>query len=197
MPEIDETDFLQFQALGKVVNGMLANPKARKLLLQARKEADPNAAIPELDAAAPALAELASIKEALQQDREERRKAEEERATERAVTQLERKLEQQRSRLRAAGWTDDGIAEVEKHAESEGLVNLEIAAAHYEKLHPPAEPVTPNGHGGWGFFDRAEKAAESDEFIKAMVDSRGKDDAALMREARAAIQEVRQQAQRR
>lgn len=208
--EVDETDFLASQATIRAVNGMLANPKAKNLLLQARKIADPTVVLPELDVANSIEAGLASVHAELAQERTQRAadlKADREaRLAERAERDAERETqrqtdaiakfradwERQKAALRSEGWRDEGIAAIEKHAEERGIADLEIAAAHWEKLHPPSEPVQPNGAGSWGFM---EGNPEDDKFVKAMLESRGDDEAALNTEVNAALRDFRQQQQ--
>ncbi len=210
--EVDESDFLASQATIRAVNGMLANPEARKLLLQARKKADPSVAIPEIDAAAPIqssvdafktemaaalaaerearAADLKSEREALAAMRAER-EAEKEAAKQAAlIADFQNNWNRQKAQLRADGWRDEGIEAIEKHAQERGIADLEIAAAHWEKLHPPAEPVTPNGSGSWGFMEGND---ENDKFVKAMIESRGEDEAALQTEINAALKDFRSQ----
>ena len=189
MPEIEESELLAHRNVTALFNEMLANPAVRSQLLPLVKKTRPNAAIPEVDAAAPlqgALSELRTEIDAVKKAREED-KAERELAAKRR--EWEAGWEKQRSALRQAGWTDDGIKQVEEHAEKEGIPNLRAAAADWEKLHPPGEPVQPNGFGTWGFFDGA--AEESDGFLKKMMESRGEDEGAVQREAMKALQEHR------
>ena len=211
--EIDESELLASQATIRAVNGMLANPAARKLLLQARKTADPNAVIPEIDAAAPVTARLDEIQQqllagktaaaeelaAIKAEREAEKLARAEQAEADRQAKLVRDFEEgwqrQKAALRQDGWRDEGIAEVVAHAEKHGIADLEIAAAHWEKLHPPAEPVQPNSTGSWGFMDNI---PDDDKFVKAMIASKGEDEGALNAEINASLRDFRaQQASRR
>lgn len=206
--EIDESEFLASQATIRAVNGMLANPASRKLLLQARKTADPNAVIPELDAAAPINSTLEEIRAAMAAEKqaaaEERAAARKEREEEKAAAAAEKQAAEQaklvadfeanwvkqKASLRQEGWRDEGIAEIVAHAEKNGIADLEIAAAHWEKLHPPAEPVQPNSTGSWGFMDNI---PDDDKFVKAMIASKGEDEGALNAEINSALKDFRSQ----
>ena len=148
--EIDEAELATHRGLTAALNGMLANPKSRSLVLQARKIADPNAHVPEVDAAAPIIGEMQRIREEMAAERKARKEEAEKAAEERAIATAQATLDKQEAQLRTAGWRDDGIAAVRKHAEERGIFDLEVAAAHFEKLNPPPEPVTPNGFGSWG-----------------------------------------------
>ena len=79
--------------------------------------------------------------------------------------------------MRSEGWTNDGLAAVEKLAEERGNFDLEAMAALHLKMNPPPAPAEPNGMGSWGFFDGADDES-SDKFVKAMLDSGGDDEGA-------------------
>ena len=53
MPEIEESELLAHRNVTALFNEMLANPAVRSQLLPLVKKTRPNAAIPEVDAAAP------------------------------------------------------------------------------------------------------------------------------------------------
>lgn len=205
--EVEESEFLATKATIDAVTGMLANPAARRLLLQARKTAAPNAPIPELDIQAPvgaalnefqnqiaaerkALADQRAAEKAERDAEKAERAAEKERAEQaRMIADFEANWTRQKASLRDQGWRDEGIEEIVKHAESRGIADLEIAAAHWEKLHPPPEPVTPNGSGSWGFM---ENNPAEDKFVQAMIASRGEDEGALQAEINASLRDFRQ-----
>jgi hypothetical protein len=206
--EIDESEFLASQATIRAVNGMLANPASRKLLLQARKTADPNAVIPEIDAAAPINSTLEEIRAAMaaekqaaaderaaakaEREAEKQARAEEKEAEKQAkmIADFEANWTRQKAALRQEGWRDEGIDEIVAHAEKNGIADLEIAAAHWEKLHPPSEPVQPNSTGSWGFMDNI---PDDDKFVKAMIASKGEDEGALNAEINSALKDFRSQ----
>jgi hypothetical protein len=190
--QIDESELLNQQRVLAKVNNMLAHPEARKLLLRASKIQDPAANIPEIDAAAPVLTEVDALKKALAEDKAERKAEREAEAQERAMAQARATVASQKQRLREQGWRDEGIEEIEKFATERGVPDLEIAASHWEKLHPPSEPATPNGSGSWGFFD--DQQADNDKkFVESMINTKGEDEGALNSEIRAALAEVRGQ----
>ena len=188
--EVDESEFLNAQAVVTAVNKMMGDKDARKLLLQARKKSDPSAVIPELDAAEPVNAQVNEIRAMLAEEKAAREAEKAERAQAAQVAEFTRSWERQKNTLRQAGWRDDGIDAIEKMAQDRGIPDLEAAAALFEKLHPPAEPVQPNGHGSWGFFDGN---AEDDTFIKSMIASKGDDEGALDREIKATLKDFRSQ----
>ena len=192
--QIEESELLQRQGVVDVLNKMLGNPEARKLVLQARKITEPGVSIPEIDAAAPLNGALNEIRKELQADRAARQKERDEADQQRRLDEFNAGLDRQRTMLRQQGWTEEGLTEVLKHAQERGIPDLEVAAAHYEKLHPPSEPVSPNGaSGSWGFF---EESAAEDTFVKDMIASQGNNEAALDKEIRLALADVRGQGRR-
>ena len=56
-------------------------------------------------------------------------------------TRVERMVREGREKLRASGYTDEGIASVEKLMEDEGLANYDHALAVYERKHPAKEEM--------------------------------------------------------
>lgn len=188
--QIDESELLQYDAIKRAVDGMLANPESRKLVLQARKLSDPSVVIPELDAAAPIENELTKLRSEMAADREERARLKQEAAEQKQIEKFEAGWNRQKAALRRSGWSDEGIQAVEAHAQERGLGDLEVAAAHWEKLHPPAEPAQSSGSGSWSFFD---KPAENDTFVKDMIESRGEDESSLNAEISAALRDFRGQ----
>ena len=193
--QVDETEFLNAQNVVAAVNEMLANKEARTMLLKARKTANPNVSIPEIDAAAPVQSEISELRKVLAEQAEERKREREEAAAARALEAQQRTYEKQERALRDAGLREEGIAEIKKHALERGIPDLEVAAAHWEKLHPPADVVQPSGSGSWSFLDGA---PDDDTFVKAMIASKGEDEVALNKEISATLKEFRsQQAARR
>jgi len=188
--QVEETELANLRAVADFVSKGLSNKEARKLLLQARKAVDPNAVIPEIDAAAPVLSQVEELRSLVSEQKKLMEQEAAARAEEKQLAEFRSNWDRQKAALRNAGWRDEGIAEVEKHAQERGIGDLEIAAAHWEKLHPPAEPVQPSGSGSWGFFDQP---GEDDKFVKAMMESHGEDESALNAEINATLREVRSQ----
>ena len=194
--QVDESEFLEGTAVRKAVEEIMNNKEARKLLLKARKIVDPNAPIPELDAAEPVNAELATIREQLAETRKALADDKAEREARARTAEFAQRWDAQRSALRRQGFTDEGISAIEKHAEDKGIPDLEIAAAHWEKLNPPPPPVEPNGaFGKWNFFE--EPAEEQGAYMKALLETKGESDAVSDREAMNALRQLRGQGGRR
>lgn len=191
--EIDESELLSLRGVNQVVSDMLANPQSRPLVLRARKIQDPRAPIQEIDAAQPAIAAAQAVHNELTAWRKEQAERDQKREAEEVTRKFQENWERQKDALRTQGWRSDGIAEIEKFALERGVADLELAAAGYEKLHPPAEPVSSNGFGSWDFFTPSE--GDQKGFIEKMMESRGDDEGALRAETHKALTEFRSQQQ--
>lgn len=192
MPQItvDESAWLSRSAVDEAVSKMLAHPKARKMVLQAQKMVNPEAVIPELDAAEPINSELAEVKRMIAEEAAARRAEAEARNQEKQLQQFQQGWERQKAQLRQAGWQDQGITAIEKFAHDNGIGDLSIAADAWERRNPPPSPETPNGAGGWNFFDNV-LGDQDDKFVEKMIASRGEDEAALNAEINATLKEYR------
>ena len=188
--EVDEVELLRLQRQDATVQNIWKNPKAKRKILEAVKDADPNARIPELEieeaARAPVMAletQVAELTKQIATDKAEREK-------ETKLNALSGNVEKGKAKLRKEGWTDEGVAAVEKLMEEKGILDVEIAAAFYEKQHPPQAPATPSGVGSWNFM---EPVSEEDAYTKAIVASKeaANNEQLVMREANKALQEFR------
>ena len=140
--EIDETELGQLRGVRDTVAGMLKNPKSRTQLLQAQKLANPNAVIPEIDAPAPFIEALSKTNETLAAVQKQLAEDKEARENEKRLGALDAKWNEGRAKLRARGYTAEAIEKIEKEImEPKGVADHEIAADHFDKLHPQAEPI--------------------------------------------------------
>ena len=188
--EVDEIELLRLRKQDQTVQHIWGNPKARRKIQEAVKEADPNMRIPELEieeaAKAPVMAlekTVADLQKQIADDKAEREKNDK-------LNALNTSVEGGFGKLRKAGWTDDGLVEVKKLMEERGIIDPEIAAAYYEKQHPPQVPATPSGVGAWNF---GEVADDTEAYSKALMASKNaaENDSLVMREAGKALQEIR------
>ena len=92
--------------------------------------------------------------------------------------------------LRRDGYTQEGLAEVRKIMDEKGILDPAIAAAYFEKLHPPPTVVTPVGAiGAWNFTD----TPEGDSDVKKLLETQGRSEALSDKMAMAALADVRNQ----
>lgn len=162
--EIDETELASLRGVSQTVQTMLNDPEARRLVLTAQKKVNPKAVIPELDAATPVLAEVTSLKESVAKieklftdDRTQREEKD-------RLRELRERWNGGQAKLRASGYNAEGIAAIEKIMEEKGIADHEIAAAYFDRINPPAEPVASSSNR----FDFPRKAPENDEALKAL-----------------------------
>lgn len=194
MVEVDETELLQSKQLKDHLAALMKNPKSRRKVLEAQKELDPNTAIPELDSTEPALSAVEEMRKDLAAFRKEENDRREKEDADRKTAQLQTSVSAGLAKLRSRGWTDDGIKAVEKIMEDEGILNPEIAANHYEKLHPPPQPATPSGTGSYGFMDMPADDSMAD--YKKLIEHKGNDDSLVSKMANDVLNEVRGQSRR-
>ena len=86
------------------------------------------------------------------------------------------------------GYTAEGIAAIEKLAQERGIADIDAAAALFDRLNPPPEPVSSPGMGSWGFF---EPGSTETDYVSKMMQSKGTDEVALRNEVASALAEVR------
>lgn len=160
--EVEEGDYAMAAAAKAVLDRLGANPKTRRRLLEVVKEFNPDAAIPELDAAAPLEAKIGEMEKAL----ESKLSALENKLSEREATDsFTSSIEKERKKLRKAGWDDEAIGKIEKLMETEGFVNYAAAVALYEKSLPKAKQEETLGADfvkDWGFRPPSEGAENAD-----------------------------------
>ena len=188
--EIDETQLASLQNTAKIVQGMLKNPKTRLKVLEAYKENNPDAPVPEIDAAAPIMDRVGNLEKTvidfIKQEREDREKE----RTETRLQEIRAQAAAGRQMLTERGYTAEGIQKIEEFRDQKGLVDYNDAIRLWEIDNPPPAVAEP----GWGMnlFDimHSDPAVEND-FNKRLHESLGQDDAAVDRMARQAIQEIR------
>lgn len=188
--ELDEVELQRLQKQDRTVHALLANPKAKRKVFEAFKEVNPEAKIPELEieeaAQAPVKeleAKFSELQKQLGEDKAEREK-------QAKLDALTNQVETGMAKLRRSGWTDDGLVEVRKLMDERGIIDPEIAAAYYEKQHPPSPPASPSGIGSWNFM---EPVADEDAYVKALTSSKvaADNDQLVMQEARKALNDIR------
>lgn len=186
--ELTEEQIRSNQALQATLQKIVANPEARTLLQRARKIAEPDAVIPELEQHAKVETTMSDLGKKIDDfiSSQEKNKAEEKAAAEKA--RMESRMEQGFAKLREAGVTDEGLEGVKKIMVDEGITNPEIAWAHFERLHPQPAPVLPNGTGGFNFIPNGPDTSED---IKKLIESRGENAQVLDKMARDALVDVR------
>ena len=190
LKEIDEAEYNQLLALRGAASKIVANPQARKLLEQAQKLTDPNAATPTLDEEEQRMAPVKALKSELSEEIAAMRKEREDEKTQRTLDAIADRQSKAFSRLRKDGYLDEGIEKIKKMMEDKGLLDVDDAVAIFERNNPPQLPVTPGGIGSWGFTDMT---GEADKSIADLIASKGQSEQVADRMARDALNEFRGQ----
>ena len=188
--ELDEVELQRLRKQDQTVHALMSNPQAKKKIFEAYKAANPDAKIPELEMEEAARAPVQALEKTVTELQKQIADDKAEREKDAKLNALNGSVESGMAKLRKAGWTDDGLAEVRKLMDERGIIDPEIAAAYYEKQHPPQVPATPSGVGAWNF---GEVADDTDAYSKALMASKNaaENDSLVMREAGKALQEIR------
>jgi hypothetical protein len=113
-----------------------------------------------LDAAEPLRNELNDVRGSVDELKQMLADQKAEREQEARMAKLNKTWESGRGKLRTGGYTDEGLAEVEKFMEQHGVADHEVAAAAFERMHPPAEPVKAVGGNRFDLFEPDTRSGE-------------------------------------
>ncbi len=157
------------------------------MLQQAVALAAPDQAGPEIRIRAEMTEKLSGIEKMLADDRAERAAEKAEREAAEARSKLEGRWVESRTKARDAGYTEEGLQQLEEFMEKNGVADHSLAIPAFERLHPPPEPVV-SGGSRWNFFDQA--TPNGDAVLKNFMDS-GNDEAFLAATLPQALKDVR------
>jgi hypothetical protein len=187
--EVDEAQYLANLNVVKAVDAMLKHPEARKLVLTAQKKVNPNASIPEIDAAAPIESAVGAVRKEFEDFKAAQAKKEDEAETKRRTDAFSAEWARQKKEIAdQRGLTEEGLKMIEDHATKEGIPNFRAAANDWFSLHPPSEPAQPVGFGSFNFFEPTEKEGED---MKKLLETRGEAEGVLNSMVGKALGEVR------
>ena len=164
--EVDEAEYEARGRVAQTIQQMMANPAARRKILEAQKIVAPDQVIPEIDAAEPLREEIKGVRDSFNDLRAEMAKDREARAEAERTASLRMQWQSGRSKLLQNGYTDEGIAAVEKFMEDKGVADHEVAAAAYERLYPAQEPVRAVGGNRFDLFDPGDRSSDQ---MKALL----------------------------
>ena len=191
--EIDEAEYNNLVALRGVASKIVANPTARRLLEQAQKTVDPNAPTPFLDQEKLQNEPLNTLKTEMQKEIDALKKEREDEKREATLQAIADRQATDFAKLRKSGYTDEGIAALQKLMEEEGITKVNNAVAIFERNNPPPAPSTPSGGltgSAWGFAD---VNADSDKSIQELIASKGNSESVVDRMAAQALNDFRSQ----
>ena len=187
MVEVDEEQVRRDSALRATISNMLKNPRAKLLMEQAHKEVDPSASTPELDTLKLVHESTSAVREEIAELKAQRAADKQERETAAKLDSINKKVESGFAKLRQQGVTQAGIDGVKKLMDEEGILNPEIAWAHFERLNPPQQPVQ-QSTGGWDFLSMPQEGGED---LKRLVETKGENDRLVDKMAFDALKEIR------
>lgn len=188
--EIDENDYKQLQQLRGIAAAMQKNPRSARLLEQAYKVVDPNAKTPLADQDATVNAPFAELQKEIADLKAAREAEKAELEQNRKLLSIQNNIDGGMAKLRRAGWQDEGIDSLRKFMEEKGVIDVEVAAAAFERLHPPAEIARPSGSGAWNFIENVQDG-EGD--LKKLIETKGEYNPLVDKMAHEALASVRQQ----
>ncbi len=191
--EVDESEFAALKRVRDTVAKIANTPEAKKLMQKAHKLVDPNAVTPDLDADEAETktktewqTKFQELETKIATDKAEREKNDN-------LAALNSKFEAGRAALRDQRYTAEGIEAVEKFMNERGIPDHLVAAAYLEKQNPPQEVMNPRAFGSFNFV---EPPKDDDTFLKALLDSKGDDDSAVLKAAVEAVGDLRGNARR-
>lgn len=191
--EIDEDELTALKRVTQVVSAVMKNPEAAKLTERALKLVNPQAKTPNLDMEAQLVAPVESVRKEFEDFKKDQEAKEAKRESDARIATLNASVEEGFSRLRRAGWQPAGIDAVKQLMEEKGIIDVQIAADHYEAQHPPQPPLTPGGSGAWNFMEMPDS---TDVDLKRLVETRGESVALVDKMALDALNGVRGQSRR-
>ena len=164
--EVEQAQLEQLQLAHSLLKKLEGSPKTRRKLLALVKEVNPEANIPELDAAEPVEKELQEVKGTLGKELETLK---DQLREFKAESKSKEEIAEARARLRAAGWDADGIAKIEKTMIDRGLVDYDVAAGFVKSQIPsPDLSEKPFSYDqGWDFSSSGDgEDEETKAFLK-------------------------------
>jgi hypothetical protein len=186
--EVDEEEYQRTQRVMASLRKIADNPATRLKLQALHKEVEPTAPTPELDQARVLQEPLTKLQKDFDEYKAKQETEQAEREKKEKLAALTGNWEAGRNALKRAGYTEEGIKNLEKFMEERGLIDHELAAAAHEKMFPPPPPATPSGVGAWNFLEVPD---DSDADIKKLIETRGQSEALADRMAHKALNEVR------
>jgi hypothetical protein len=191
MPEIDETRLGSLNAIAQIADSLLKNPKTRKKYLEAVKEARPDLPIPEIDAAQPVAAEVNAIREEFTKELKSLREEREKEKSDRMLSSVKESYAKGKQELADLGYTPEGIADVEKFMETNGLTDFALARKAYEYDNPRPAPARPS-RGNYFDMMESKNATDGNDYIKKLFETGGQDESVLDAQISTVLAEARQ-----
>ena len=172
MPEIDENQLAAFRTYDEFYRKAATNPATRKLLKELEKAVYPDSAVPEIDAAKAVQDAVGEQMKALNEKIEAFTKAQNERDSKSKENEIAAKWAAGQRIAKDAGYTAEGLEQLEKFMQERGIFDHDIAMPAFERIHPPAEPATTGNGSNWNFFDAPKDDNALKEYLETNNDER-------------------------
>jgi hypothetical protein len=195
--EIDETQLGSLQNTAKIVQKMLGNPKTRRKVLEAYKEAVPDATVPELEATAPFEDRITGLEKTVTDFIKEMKESNEKEKTESQLAKLKAQVAEGHKLLKDRGYTPDGIKLIDEFRDQKGLVEYEDAIRLWELDHPAPQVSDPGDARNMNLLGLMQNEADKNDFYKKLWESQGENNAAVDHAAQSILSELRGAPQRR
>jgi hypothetical protein len=164
--EIDETRLGNLTTIAQIADGLLKHPAARKKYLEAVKETFPTMAIPEIDAAAPIVGEVAKIREEFTGELKKFREDMEKANNEALINSVKNRFAGERDKLiKQHNYTTEGADALIKMMEEKRLTDFDDARKIFEFDNPRPPPGRPTRGN---MFDMQEQQKNGDDYIKSL-----------------------------
>ena len=188
--QVDEDQYNKMVQVAQVAQQIYQNPDGRKLLEQAQKTVQPNAPTPAMDAAAALQAPILeltkkfeNLSQSIIDDRTKRDETDK-------LSKVEGMQAAAFARLRQHDkYTDAGIEAVKKLMAEKGILDPIDAACIFERMQPPAQPMTPMGSNGVPLIEKMNDT--TDKAIQELLQSKGESAHALGSLINGALDDVR------
>ena len=175
--EIEESELAALNAVHKVVQTALANPKTRTTMLTIQKTLNPDAVIPELDATEGVMKAVNAVNEKLDSFMTRLNESETAAAERSRTAELTQRVQNGQGLLKRAGYQKEGIDAIEELMLSEGISSYAAGKALFESLNPPASPADMSRTSKWG--SSLDDDIQSGEAYKRLWETQGQDDSWL------------------
>ena|SRR5215475_2217930 len=187
--EIEEADLLRSQKQREFLDKVWNNPKAKRKLLEAAREINPDDPMTkELDKPDPIEERFSALTKKNEELEKKLADDKAEREQNEKLSVLKKTRDEGLMQLRRDGWTDKGIEGVEKLMQDKGILDPLDAAAIWEKANPPQVPMTPNHTGSWNFL---ETNPDENADLKKLIETKGESNPLLDKMTQDALREIR------
>lgn len=170
--EIEESELASLQAVSKFVDTGLKNPKTRTTLLGVQKILNPDAVIPELDAADGVMRQVKAVEDKLDGFMTKLTERDARDEDSRRTAELQGRVAKGQEYLRGNGYNEDGVKKVEELMLQEGVASYAAGLALFERINPTPKPASASS-SRWGTPVGADKALPDN---KSLWESQGMDD---------------------